>query len=146
MTKRGRKSLDELMMKDAGLAADLERPDAPYDLDEEATVEWYRISNSMPSDHFIPANYHMLSLLCEHIVEARRLSSLIKSYCKRRDRADVHIYLDMLKQKAVEDQMVLKFSRSCRITHQSTFKAKVVKLGRIAAAQVDLSADGDEVW
>lgn len=144
MSKRGRKSLEELMLKDGGLAAELERPDAPYDLDDEATVEWYRIVNSMPADHFIPANFHMLALLCQHIVEARRISRLIASYCKRKDRVDVAVYLDLCKQKALESAQILKFSRSCRITQQSTYKPQGVKLSRLASQQVIM--DEEQQW
>lgn len=143
--KRGRKSLEELMLKDGGLAATMERPEAPYDLDEDASTEWYRVVNSMPPDHFIPANYHMLALLCQHIVESRRLSRLIASYCKRKDRGDVRVYLELLKQREAENAMILKFSRSCRITHQSTFKSPAVKLSRAAAQQVDFN-EKEEQW
>lgn len=139
-----RASMENLLMRDGGLAANMQRPDAPYELDEEETTEWYRVVNSMPHDHFIPANYHLLVSLCEHIVEKRRLSRLIKSYCIRKDRVDVAIYLDMCKQREAESMMVLKYSRSCRLTQQSTKNKTAVVLKRDAARQIDMS--GDETW
>jgi hypothetical protein len=50
MAKRGRVSIDELMVTDCGLAASLPRPDAPYDVTDEE-VEVWRTVNSMPADH-----------------------------------------------------------------------------------------------
>src|SRR6266545_4252246 len=29
------------------------------------------VVDSMPADHFIPANYHLLTRLCRHVVDAR---------------------------------------------------------------------------
>lgn len=136
--------MENMMLRDGGLSADMQRPEAPYELDEEETVEWYRIVNSMPHDHFIPANYHMLVILCGHITEVRRCSRLIKSYCTRKDRLDVKIYLDLCRQKDIESQMVIKYSRSCRLTQQSTKNTSGVSLKKIASRQVDLV--DTEVW
>ena len=38
--KHGRVSMDALMLRDTGLAAELPRPDAPYELDDEESVVW----------------------------------------------------------------------------------------------------------
>src|SRR3982751_2827104 len=116
-----RTSVDNLMIKESGLLAEVTRPDVPYDLDDEAAEEWRRIVNCMPANHFIPANYHMLGLLCQHLVESRRIAVLIRSYCNRKDRVDVKVYLDLVKQKAAEDNIIMKLSTKARITHQSTF-------------------------
>ena len=102
-----RTSIENLMVKESGLAADLARPDAPYDLCDEGAGDWRRIVNSMPGNHFIPANYHMLTLLCQHLVESRRLSRLIHSYCQKKDNANVSVYLEIVRQKAAEDKILL---------------------------------------
>jgi len=138
-----RTSIEELILKDGGLAAEPQRPDVPYDLDDEAAVEWRRIVNCMPASHFIPANYHMLGLLCRHIVEARRVSRLIRNYCNRKDPGNVKIYLDLCRQQTIESTSIQKYSRSCRITHQSTLNKTAVNLKRIAAQTIDLP---DEQW
>jgi hypothetical protein len=57
MAKRGRVSIDALMVQAQGLEANLPRPDAPYDVTDEEAEVWRTVVNSMPADHFIPANY-----------------------------------------------------------------------------------------
>lgn len=136
--------MEELLIKDVGLAASITRPDPPYELTDEEAMEWRRIVNSMPADHFIPANYHVLISLCQHIVEERRAHALIKAYCKSKARADVKIYLDLRKAKEAETIIVRKLSTSCRLTHQSTHNPVAVKLKRIAARTVDMSEE--ESW
>lgn len=143
MRTRGRHSMEDLLIKDGGLAADT-RPDVPYDLDDDAAIEWRRVINSMPPDHFIPANYHMLILLCQEIVEARRISRLIASYCQRKSTVDVKVYLELLKQKDVIIASISKLSTKCRLTQQSTKNTIAVNLKRGAAQQVDMS--GDDSW
>lgn len=140
-----RTSMEELMIKDGGLAASLTRADVPYDLDDDAAVEWRRIINSMPADHFIPANHHMLIMLCRHLVEARRISGIIRSYCKSKDRRDVKVYLALVKQQTVEHMMIAKLSRSMRITHQSTYNKTAVNLRKIATQSIDMPQD-DVSW
>jgi len=57
---------------------------------------------------------------------------------------DVTIYLDLLKQRAVESDFILKYSRSCRLTHQSTKnKNSSVLKQRMVDAQV---FEADEKW
>lgn len=136
--------MEDLLIKDVGLAAGLTRPEPPDDLDDEEAIEWRRIVNSMPADHFIPANYHMLVILCQHYVEYRRVQGLIRAYCRKKDRADVKIYLDLLKAKESESNIIKKFSSSCRITQQSTHNSTAVNLRRVAARSVDVSEE--ESW
>lgn len=136
--------MEDLLIKDVGLAASLTRPEPPYELDDEEAIEWRRIVNSMPADHFIPANYHVLIELCQHIVESRRATELIRSYCKKKDRADVKIYLELRKAKEDETNIVKKLSSSCRITQQSTHNPTAVNLKRVAARMVDMSEE--ESW
>lgn len=141
MRTRGRVSVEDMLVEESGLVAAITRADVPYDLDDEAAIEWRRIVNSMPADHFIPANYHMLGLLCQHIVESRRISVLIRSYCKRQDRLDVKVYLDLVKQKESEDITIMKLSRAMRITQQSTLNKTAVNLKRVAAQTIDMPTD-----
>jgi hypothetical protein len=67
-----------------GLTADDRHPEPPLDLDEESSIEWRRIVDSMAPNHFIPANYHMLAVLCHHIVDEARLARLICPIAARR--------------------------------------------------------------
>lgn len=143
MHTRGRHSMEDLMIKDGGLAADI-RPDVPYDLNDAEAVEWRRIINSMPADHFIPANYHILILLCQDIIEARRVTKLIQSYCHSKNTVDVKVYLELLKQKDALVNSISKLSTKCRITQQSTKNPSAVVLKRGAARQVEMP--GDDTW
>ena len=136
-----RTSMEELMIKDGGLAADLERPDAPYVLDEAASEYWRRIVNCMPANHFIPANYHVLVQLCRHLVESDRISRMLHSYCQKKDNASVKIYVDLLKAQDAQTAAINRLSRSMRLTHQATFNKTAVRLKRIAADAIEMPVD-----
>jgi hypothetical protein len=60
----------------------------------------------MPADHFTPANYHLLTQLCRHVVEGRRIAQLIKAYRKAR---------------LSESSIIQRLSCSMRLTQQSNF-------------------------
>jgi hypothetical protein len=66
------------------MSTSLPRPDAPYDVTDEEAEVWRTVVDSMPADHFIPANYHLLTQLCRHVVEARRIAQLIKAIARRK--------------------------------------------------------------
>lgn len=136
-----RRSVADLMIEETGLSADT-RPDAPYDLNEEAGEEWRRIINSMPQDHFIPANHHVLIMLCQEIVEARRISRLIQSYCHSKNTIDVKVYIELMKQRSVVFTSIAKLSTKCRLTQQSTKNTSAVVLKRGHAQQVEMPEDG----
>lgn len=122
--KHGRVSMDALMLRDTGLAAELPRPDAPYELDDEESVVWRDVVESMPADHFIPANYHLLTQLCRHIVEARRIEQLVKDYRSRKNRTDFNYktYAELQKVLLSQTQMIQRLSCSMRLTQQANFR------------------------
>ena len=62
------------------------------------------VVDSMPADHFTPANYHLLTRLCRHVVEARRIAQLIKAYRKA---------------QLSESSIIQRLSCSMRLTQQS---------------------------
>ena len=120
--KHGRVSIDALMITDNGLAAELPRPDAPYDLDDAEAEIWRNVVESMPADHFIPANYHLLTLLCRHIVESERLEGFIKAYRKRKRDFNIREYGELQKAALSQTQMIQRLSRSMRLTQQANFR------------------------
>ena|SRR2546430_10580207 len=120
MAQRGRKSIENMMLLEGGLAATTLRPDAPYDLTDEQAVVWKQIIEAMPADHFIPANYPVLSQLCRHIIDARRVAQLIQVFCKKKGNFEIRTYLELLKQQAAESLSIARLSRSMRLTQQST--------------------------
>jgi hypothetical protein len=71
----------QLLKKDK--VAPLDKRKAERDARALAEV-WRTFVDSMPADHFIPANYHLLTQLCRHVVEARRIAQLIKAYRKKK--------------------------------------------------------------
>lgn len=139
MGKRGPISMDALMLTETGLTAVTPRPDAPYDLDDRESEVWRSIIDSTPADHFIPANYHLLTQLCRHVVEARRTAATIKAYRKRKD-FNYKVYGDLLKQQQAETQTITRLLRSMRLTQQSTLNQHI-KLQRIQTISND-----EEKW
>src|SRR6185369_13619761 len=98
MAQRGRKSIETLMVLQGGLAATPLHPDAPYDIADEEAEEWRAIVQVMPPDHFIRANFPVLTQLCRHIVAARRVAQMIKAYSKKRN-FNYRDYAELLKQQ-----------------------------------------------
>lgn len=93
----------QLLKKDK--VAPLDKRKAERDARALAEV-WRTVVDSMPADHFTPANYHLLTQLCRHVVEARRIAQLIKAYRKAR---------------LSESSIIQRLSCSMRLTQQSNF-------------------------
>jgi hypothetical protein len=74
---RGRKPMAALMISE--VAVPIEYPDAPYDLTDEEADEWRAIVRSMQPDFFNRGNFPVLSQLCRHICNARRIAQLISA-------------------------------------------------------------------
>jgi hypothetical protein len=77
------------------------------------------VVDSMPADHFIPANYHLLTQLCRHVVEARRIAQLTKAYRKKKTDFNVRVYGELLKAQLSESSIIQRLSCSMRLTQQS---------------------------
>jgi hypothetical protein len=120
MAKRGRTSIDALLVQGSGLAANTPRPDAPYDLADDEVEVWRSVMDSMPADHFIPANYHLLTQLCRHVAEAPRIAQLIKAYRKRKD-FNYRDYAALQKMQLDQSLLIARLSCSMRLTQQSNF-------------------------
>lgn len=77
MRQRGRKSAAELeVAQPVELVA---RPDAPYDLSDEESVEWWGIVNARPADYFPKETHGMLADYCRHVVRSRRVADMIRA-------------------------------------------------------------------
>ena len=76
MGSRGRKSADELVQATA-VVERIERPPAPAELTEEQGIEWARIVESYGADAFTPDRQPLLAAYCRHVVQARRIASMI---------------------------------------------------------------------
>jgi hypothetical protein len=74
-----------------------------------------------PADHFIPANFHLLTQLCRHIVEARRLSQLTRTYRKKKEGFNYREYGELLKAQCAQSLVIGRLSYSMRLTQQANF-------------------------
>jgi hypothetical protein len=115
--KRGRVSMAELMTPKNALEK-VERPDAPYELNDEESDEWRAITQTMSADHFMRANYPLLVQYCRHIVSARRIQQLITAEEKKK-KFDRREYMILLQMRSTETAQIHRLARSMRLTQQS---------------------------
>lgn len=143
MTKRGRVSMADLMTpKDATEV--IQRPDAPYDLDDQESDEWRAQVGAMPADHFTRSTWPLLSMYCRHIVAATRLSQLAQAALHppkvrgKKAELDLSLYNALLKAHRAETAAAQRLARSMRLTQQSYIKSET--LGTRMKKQATLTA------
>jgi hypothetical protein len=104
----------------------IQRPDAPYELGDEAADEWRAIVNTMPADHFMRGNYPMLVQLCRHIVSARRVAKLTEQVVREKtlDRKELG---GLLQLQATESASIMRLSRSMRLSQQAIKRSETTK-------------------
>jgi hypothetical protein len=118
MAKRGRRSGADLVS--IPLQPDIvQRPDSPYDLNDEESVEWWAIVNRMPADWFGRETHPMLTQLCRHTVSARRVSQLI-AQIEKGETLDVREYGYLLGLRERETKAICALSTKMRLSHQAT--------------------------
>ena len=122
MGRRGFKSADELVITRGPNGAVMQRPDAPYTLNDEEADEWRSIVGAMNPDYFARSHYPMLCQLCRHVVMSNRIAQLIDSTCKQKklDENKLAVYLKM---QSVESAAIVNLSRQMRLSHQSIYRA-----------------------
>lgn len=116
---RGRKSADSLAIVPVQT---IERPDAPYDLTDEQSTEWWAVVNRMPADWFPRETHGMLSQYCRHVVAARRVAQLIAKAEKSKT-LDVDEYDKLLKMQEREGRAISSLATRMRISQQATVRA-----------------------
>jgi hypothetical protein len=72
----------------------------------------------MPPDHFARGNFPILTQLCRHICNARRLAQLMAS-CVKAKEFDQKRYNYLMKQQRAESVAIQMLSRSLRLTQQT---------------------------
>lgn len=118
MGSRGRKSAQELApVKKIETVA---RPDAPYDLTDEQTEEWWSVVNRLPADWFPRETHGLLAQYCRHIVAARRVAQLIAD-AEKKDDLDVNNYDQLLKMQEREGRAISSLATRMRISQQASF-------------------------
>lgn len=123
MGTRGRKSAASLTVPATVAVETVQRPDAPYDLTDEQSEEWWAVVNRMPADWFPRETHGMLAQYCRHVVAARRVAQLIADLEKSSD-FDVENYDRLLKMQEREGRSISSLATRMRISQQATVRAE----------------------
>jgi chaperone required for assembly of F1-ATPase len=103
----------------------VQRPDAPYDLTDEQSAEWWAVVDRMPADWFPRETHALLAQYCRHVVAARRVSQLVAA--EEAGDLDLSQYDQLLKMQEREGRALSSLATRLRITQQSTLTAKTKK-------------------
>lgn len=123
MSKRGRASAASLEVVAASPVHTIQRPDAPYDLTDEQSQEWWAVVNRMPADWFPRETHGMLAQYCRHVVAARRVAQLIDQ-AEKEPSLDVENYDRLLKMQEREGRAISSLATRMRISQQATIRAE----------------------
>jgi hypothetical protein len=118
MAKRGRVSAAELAI--SGPVEVMERPDAPYDLTDEQSDEWWAIVNRLPADWFPRETHATLADYCRHVVKSRRIAQLVAAE-ERKKTVDVDVLDKLYKMAERESRAASSLATRMRITQQTTY-------------------------
>jgi hypothetical protein len=125
MGTRGRVSADALAVQTPEQVEKIQRPDAPYDLTDEQTEEWWAVVNRLPADWFPRETHAILSQYCRHVVAARRLAQLVAA--EEAGELDLDRYDQLLRMQEREGRALSSLATRLRITQQATLSAKAKK-------------------
>jgi len=95
----------------------IQRPDAPYDLTDEQSEEWWAVVNRLPADWFPRETHAVLSQYCRHVVAARRVAQLVAA-CEGAEEMDLGRYDDLLRMQEREGRALSSLATRLRITQQ----------------------------
>ena len=132
MAKRGRASGASLAITpQVSTLETLQRPDAPYDLNDEQSVEWWAVVNRMPADWFPRETHGLLTQYCRHIVNARRVAQLITKMEKKKT-LDVADYNQLLIMQEREGRAISSLATRMRLTQQTVHDREKKKPHQVA--------------
>lgn len=141
MGKRGPKSVAELTAPVvAGSLHVQARPDAPYDLPDEAAEVWKATVEALPADWLGAEAHPVLAAYCRLAVQLRRLGQLIHQAETEADPFDVVAYTALLKAHGAAAQVLKTLATSLRLTPQTRLRAEA------AARKVDGTHPGKKPW
>lgn len=132
MGTRGRVSAASLEVATAKPLETVQRPDAPYDLTDEQSEEWWAVVNRLPADWFPRETHGVLAQYCRHVVAARRVAQLVRSAENEVDEdgaavLDLNRYDQLLKMQEREGRALSSLATRLRITQQATMSEKAKK-------------------
>lgn len=125
MGTRGRVSAAALAVQTPEQVEKVQRPDAPYDLTDEQTEEWWAVVNRLPADWFPRETHALLSQYCRHVVAARRLAQLVAA--EEAGELELDRYDQLLRMQEREGRALSSLATRLRITQQATLSAKAKK-------------------
>jgi hypothetical protein len=117
MGTRGRQSVAAMSVASVQQVA---RPDAPYELTDEESEEWWAVVNRMPADWFPRETHSMLAQYCRHVVRARRVAQLVAK-CEASASFDLKEYDTLLKMAERESRCIASLATRMRITQQASY-------------------------
>lgn len=130
MGTRGPKSAASLEVQTAAPVERITRPDAPYDLTDEQSEEWWAVVNRLPADWFPRETHGVLSQYCRHVVAARRVAQLVAA-CEAGNgeggKIDLAEYDMLLRMQEREGRALSSLATRLRITLQATISEKAKK-------------------
>lgn len=126
MKQRGRDSAAAQEIAAIAPVTSLQRPDAPYDLTDEQSEEWWAVVNRMPADWFPRETHGMLAQYCRHVVSARRVAQLIEKAEKAKS-FDVDEYNKLLAMQEREGRALSSLATRMRMSQQGSYDAKRTK-------------------
>lgn len=126
MGTRGRVSAASLEVAKPVDVERIQRPDAPYDLTDEQSEEWWAVVNRLPADWFPRETHALLSQYCRHVVAARKVAQLI-GVSEGAAEFDIAQYDQLLKMQEREGRALSSLATRLRITQQSTVSPKTKK-------------------
>lgn len=130
MGTRGRKSAASLEVAAVGAVEAVQRPDAPYDLTDEQSEEWWAVVNRLPADWFPRETHALLAQYCRHVIAARRVSQLVAA-CEAEADLDLARYDALLRMQEREGRALSSLATRLRITQQATVSPKARKPGMV---------------
>lgn len=126
MGTRGRVSAASLEVAKPGDVERVQRPDAPYDLTDEQTEEWWAVVNRLPADWFPRETHGLLADYCRHVVKSRRIAQLVAS-AESDDPLDINMLDKLYKMAERESRAASSLATRLRLTQQATVSPKAKK-------------------
>lgn len=126
MGTRGKQSAAALEVQPVETVESIQRPDAPYDLTDEQSEEWWAVVNRLPADWFPRETHGILAQYCRHVVAARRIAQLVSAE-ESDEQLDLDRYDQLLRMQEREGRALSSLATRLRITQQATVSAKTKK-------------------
>lgn len=104
------------------------RPDAPYDLPDEAAQVWKATLEALPASWIGPEAHPVLAAYCRTTVALRRLGQLIHQAEYAEGPLDVDLHGKLLRSHASQSGVLKNLATALRLTPQTRMRAE--KAGR----------------